>query len=70
MEPIRPIGPRELDIEPVVNVPRSSRDGGRDRPDPREGERREQRPRPEPEAQPLPPLHPGEDGPSLIDIRV
>lgn len=69
MEPIRPIGPRELDVEPVVHVPRSSRDadGGGPGPDPREpgGRRERQAPKGEPEFPQPPP-----DGTSLIDIRV
>jgi hypothetical protein len=66
MEPIRPIGPRELDVEPVVHVPRSSRDGSRERPDGREPERREPRQPPAEE----PPSGPPDEGTSLIDIRV
>jgi hypothetical protein len=67
MDPIRPIGPLERDLEPVVRVPRSSPDGGREqRERPHQSPRR---PRPAPE-----PAHvlPGEDpdNHSLIDIKV
>jgi hypothetical protein len=69
MDPIRPIGPPERDLEPVVRVTRSSPDARRERPDPRDGAPpREQRPR-----QPAPPPQPppdDESGPSLIDVRV
>ena len=37
MDPIRPIGPVERDVEPVVRVTRSSPDRERERPDQREG---------------------------------
>jgi hypothetical protein len=67
MDPIRPIGPRERDVEPVVRVTRSSPDAQRERRDPREEEPREE-PRKEFD-QPQPPP-PGEDGGSLIDVRV
>jgi hypothetical protein len=67
MDPIRPIGPRERDVEPVVRVTRSSPDAQRGRPDEREETAREE-PRDEFE-QPQPPP-PGEDGGSLIDVRV
>ena len=64
MDPIRPIGPRERDVEPVVRVSRSSPDERRERPDQRE---REPRPAPEPVEQPPPD---DESGTSLIDVRV
>jgi hypothetical protein len=68
MDPIRPIGPRERDIEPVLRVPRPSDDDERERPEPREREPR-RRP-PEPGApEPVPPTDPDEP-PSLIDVRV
>jgi hypothetical protein len=63
MDPIRPIGPPERDVEPVVRVTRSSPDERREQPDPREGgERRRQ-----PHEQPPPD---DESGTSLIDVRV
>jgi hypothetical protein len=68
MDPIRPIGPPERDLEPVVRVGRSSRDARRERPDPRDGASREQ-PRKQPGDDPQPPPDP-EDGGSLIDVRV
>lgn len=68
MDPIRPIGPPERDLEPVVRVSRSSRDAARERPDPRDGAPREQ-PRKQPGEDPQPPPDP-EDGGSLIDVRV
>ena len=64
MDPIRPIGPVERDLEPVYGVTRSSPDGEkqqREQPEPK----RRQPPRVEPQA--------SEDGPeggSLIDVRV
>jgi hypothetical protein len=65
MDPIRPIGPVEREVEPVVRVTRSSPDAQRER---REAEDQPpRRPRP-PAAQP-PPLD-DPDGPSLIDIKV
>jgi hypothetical protein len=67
MDPIRPIGPPERDLEPVVRVTRSSRDARRERRDPREeAPPREQSPR-QPGPPPQPP--PDEDG-GLIDVRV
>ena len=68
MDPIRPIGPLERDLEPVVRVTRSSPDARREPRDPRE----EGRDRPEPR-QPVVPAEPPQDdenGPSLIDVRV
>ncbi|MEA2422546.1 MAG: hypothetical protein QOF55_1645 [Thermoleophilaceae bacterium] len=63
MDPIRPIGPPERDVEPVVRVTRSSPDARRERPDPREQEQ-QRRERPEP------PAPDDESGTSLIDVRV
>jgi hypothetical protein len=63
MDPIRPIGPPERDVEPIVRVNRASRDGNRDRPDRREGGQPRQ-----PQREPPPPDD--EDGTSLIDVRV
>ena len=68
MDPIRPIGPPERDLEPVVRVNRSAPDAKRERPDPREGEQRERRPPQPPVQQPPPPDD--ESGTSLIDVRV
>jgi hypothetical protein len=65
MDPIRPIGPRERDIEPVVRVTRSSPDGGREHP----GEH-EPAPRREPQPEPVVPPPDEESGSSLIDVRV
>jgi hypothetical protein len=67
MDPIRPIGPPERDVEPVVRVTRLSPDAERER---REGEDPPPR-RPRPPAAQQAPLSPeDEDGPSLIDVRV
>ncbi|MEA2439326.1 MAG: hypothetical protein QOH76_750 [Thermoleophilaceae bacterium] len=68
MDPIRPIGPLERDLEPVVQVTRSSPDARRERPDPRD----EAQPRPAPRQRPAPPDEPPDDenGTSLIDVRV
>jgi hypothetical protein len=70
VDPIRPIGPAEREIDPVVRVTRSSapdRDGRRQEP----GERRDppapRRPLPPP---PASPASEDPDGPSLIDIKV
>ncbi len=67
MDPIRPIGPVERDLEPIVRVTRSDPDPRRERdehPEPRREPRRE----PEP-VQPQP--GPDDDGgSSLIDVRV
>jgi hypothetical protein len=63
VDPIRPIGPPERDVEPIVRVTRSSPDGKRERPDRREGGQPRQ-PAPEP------PPPDDEDGTSLIDVRV
>jgi hypothetical protein len=67
MDPIRPIGPPERDVEPVVRVTRSSPEGRRERPDPRD-ERHPGPPRRPPGEQPPPPDD--ESGTSLIDVRV
>jgi hypothetical protein len=67
MDPIRPIGPPERDVEPVVRVARSSPEGRRERPDPRD-EKRPGQPRRPPGEQPPPPDD--ESGASLIDVRV
>jgi hypothetical protein len=67
MDPIRPIGPPERDLEPVVRVTRTAPDAKRERPDPREGEQRERQPRQPEVAQPPPD---DESGTSLIDVRV
>jgi hypothetical protein len=71
MDQIRPIGPRERDIEPVFHTPRASPDGGRERPDPREGQPRRE-PRPAPVEPPDPERRDGDggEGGSLIDVRV
>jgi hypothetical protein len=68
MDPIRPIGPVERDLEPVVWVPRTSPDAQRER---REQPERKPPPRP-PAPEPADALPPGDepDGTSLIDIRV
>jgi hypothetical protein len=68
MDPIRPIGPLERDLEPVVRVTRSSPDGQREqREQPeREPDRRAPSPAPVPA-----PTHPDDpDGPFLIDVKV
>jgi hypothetical protein len=64
MDPIRPIGPPERDLEPIVRVTRSSPDGER--------ERREQPDRRPRRRAPVPPPPPDDDdgGSSLIDVRV
>lgn len=67
MDPIRPIGPLERDLEPVVRVTRTGPDGRR--------EPREQPDRPPPrQRQPAPPdtapAPESPDPPSLIDIKV
>ncbi|MEA2409515.1 MAG: hypothetical protein QOC77_76 [Thermoleophilaceae bacterium] len=71
MDPIRPIGPVERDLEPVLRVTRTSRDGQRER----RQQPEEQQSRTPQEAAPdsvPPPAAPGTDpdGPSLIDIKV
>jgi hypothetical protein len=67
MDPIRPIGPVERDLEPVVRVTRSSPDAQRE-----PKEQPDRPPRRQPQPAPVPPP-PGDDeggGPSLIDVRV
>jgi hypothetical protein len=67
MDPIRPIGPIERDLEPIVRVTRSSPDAQRER-----REREDQPPRRREAPPGEPPPHPSDDenGPSLIDIKV
>ena len=68
MDPIRPIGPLERDLEPVVRVTRLSPDGRRE-----QREQPEQAPprRPRPPAAPASPLAGDDpDNHSLIDIKV
>lgn len=60
MDQIRPIGPVERDLEPVVRVTRTDPDARREREEQRE-------PQGKPRREPPPP---DEDGGSLIDIRV
>jgi hypothetical protein len=75
MDPIRPIGPPERDLEPVVRVTRTSPDAERQRPGEREQQEQQERQREshreqaEPESAPAPLHGPDEDG-SLIDIKV
>jgi hypothetical protein len=66
MDPIRPIGPPERDVEPVVPVTRSSPDARRERPDPRE----DGQPRPRQRPEPVQPPPDDDNGTSLIDVRV
>jgi hypothetical protein len=63
VDPIRPIGPLERDLEPVVRVTRSDPDARRER-----DERPE--PRKEPRREPPQPPPDDEGGSSLIDVRV
>jgi hypothetical protein len=67
MDPIRPIGPLERDLEPVVRVTRSSPDGQREPRERPEQPPRRPRPAPQPEQ-----VIPGDDpdNHSLIDIKV
>jgi hypothetical protein len=67
VDPIRPIGPVERDLEPVVRVTRTPRDAPRER-----REREEQPPprRPKPPAGAPAPPPDDEQGPSLIDVKV
>ena len=67
MDPIRPIGPLERDLEPVVRVTRTPRDAQRERRERDEEQPPPRRPRPEPAATPPPD---DEQGPSLIDVKV
>jgi hypothetical protein len=67
MDPIRPIGPVERDLEPVVRVTRTSPDAQRE-----PQEQPDRPPRRQPQPAPVPPS-PGDDeggGTSLIDVRV
>jgi hypothetical protein len=67
MDPIRPIGPRERDLEPVVWVARPAPDGQRERREqPDTPSRREPQPASPDVARPGDPDEPE----SLIDIRV
>jgi hypothetical protein len=66
MDPIRPIGPVERDLEPVVRVTRTSPDAQR------EPQEQPDRPRRQPQPPTVPPS-PDDDeggGTSLIDVRV
>ena len=68
MDPIRPIGPQERDIDPVYRVERAH-----DERQERERQERKQRPKPQPpaapeEAVPEGPIE-GDDGHLHIDIR-
>jgi hypothetical protein len=65
MDQIRPIGPVERDLEPVVRVTRSDPDARRER-----DEQPQREPRREPPPQPSVPQGDDENGPSLIDVRV
>ncbi len=67
MDPIRPIGPLERDLEPVVRVTRSSPDGRREPQERPDQPPRRPRPAPQPD-----PFAPGDDpdNHSLIDIKV
>jgi hypothetical protein len=68
MDPIRPIGPVERDLEPVVWVTRTSPDAQRER-----REQPERKPRPHPPTPEPPAVLPPDDdseGTSLIDVRV
>jgi hypothetical protein len=67
VDPIRPIGPLERDLEPVVRVARTPRDAQRERREHDEEQPPPRRPRPEPAATPPPD---DEQGPSLIDVKV
>ena len=68
MDPIRPIGPVERDLDPIVRVTRLSPDARKER---REQDDAPPRRRPAPPREPAPasPLD-DESGPSLIDIKV
>jgi hypothetical protein len=67
MDPIRPIGPRERDLEPVTWVPRPSPDAQRERQEPQDPPPRR---RPPAEDPPVTPPQDDGEGPSLIDIKV
>ena len=64
MDPIRPIGPVERDLEPVFRVTRSSPDGEKQQREQPQQQRREPRKSPPPAAE-----DDRGDG-SLIDVRV
>ena len=66
MDPIRPIGPPERDLEPILRVTRSSPDGQRERSDQPEPQKEKRRPA----AGEPPPPPDDESGSSLIDVRV
>jgi hypothetical protein len=66
VDPIRPIGPVERDLEPIMRIARTSRDAQRERRE-REEQPPPRRPKP-PAAAPTPPPD-DEQGPSLIDVR-
>jgi hypothetical protein len=70
MDQIRPIGPPERDIDPVVRITRTDRDGQRERPDPRERPEEPPRPRQPPPPSPAPEIEDDPDGSSHIDVRV
>jgi hypothetical protein len=67
VDPIRPIGPVERDLEPVVRVTRTPRDAPRERHERDEEQPPPRRPRPAPAAGPPPD---DDQGPSLIDVKV
>jgi hypothetical protein len=67
MDPIRPIGPPERDLEPVLRVTRPSPDPKKEPRDQPEQPPRRRAPAPAPAPEQPPP---DPDGPSLIDIRV
>ena len=66
MDPIRPIGPVERDLEPIIRVTRTSPDAQRER---RKHEDDQPPPRRQPPA-PERPTPPEDEGGSLIDIKV
>jgi len=69
MDPIRPIGPLERDLDPVVRVTRTARDAPRERRE--QPDERPPRERPsQDDPPPRPPPGSDPDGPSLIDIKV
>ncbi|MDX6631244.1 MAG: hypothetical protein QOH00_3490 [Gaiellales bacterium] len=67
MDPIRPIGPPERDLAPIVRVTRPDRDGGRE---PREQPDRQPRRQPPPPSPALPRSVDPDEPESLIDIKV
>jgi hypothetical protein len=68
MDQIRPIGPVERDIDPIVRITRTDPDARRER------DEQQPEPRKEPPREPSPPIqqpNPDDDGgSSLIDVRV